>query len=127
MTKKTDDFPVLVVADGRASKVEIGPRTKDPGYPTILQFMYWDVRTAGLGAGPDSAVCAIRLTKEWYDNFIKNKVIHKWLDTYDKLLIHFEDNPHYKFGCEVCGETFNRLEDYFVHLNGHREQLNKLL
>ena len=127
MTKKVDDFPVLVVADGRASKMEIGPRTEDPGYPTTIQFVYWDVRAKGPGGGPDSALCAIRMTNEWYDNFIKGKTIHKWLDTYDKFLVYCEDSSYYKFGCDVCGDCFNSLEEYFVHLDGHKTQLNKLL
>lgn len=125
--KTTTDMPILVVTNGRSATMEIGPRMADPGYPTKLSFVYWDVQRAGEGAGPDSALCAIRLTREWYEEYMEGKEIHKWLNTYEKLLAYINTQTHYKFGCEVCGAVIDDLEAYKAHLLGHKKQLENLL
>jgi len=121
------DTPILVVTMGRAHRVEIGPRTSEPGYPTYIYFMYWDVKRKGEGRGDDTPMCAIKLTREWYENFIRGKEIHEWLNSYDKLLARFEKEGTYSFGCPVCGDTLKRLKEYRKHLEGHRNLLKDFM
>lgn len=120
--KKTDN-PILVVTMGRGHKVEIGPRVSDPGYPVHINFVYWDIQRTGMGAGADAPMCAIKLTRKWYDKYIKAKAIHEWLNTYDKLLAYFEKESGYEFGCPVCGLTLKTLDDYRSHLEEHKKLL----
>jgi len=126
-TKSAQEFPVLIVTMGRAHRMEIGPRVDEPGYPTYVYFMYWDVKRKGEGRGDDTPMCAIRMTREWYDNYIRDKTIHEWLDNYDKILARFEKDANYEFGCPVCGDTMKRLREYHEHLEGHKSLLKDYL
>jgi len=120
---KEADVPILVVTMGRGHKMEIGPRTSDPGYPIQIHFSYWDVQRTGMGAGADTPMCAIKLTQKWYNKYTKGKTIHDWLDTYDKLLAFFEKESGYEFGCPVCVLNLKTLESYQDHLAGHKKLL----
>lgn len=118
-TKKADN-PILVVIMGRSHKMEIGPRTSDPGYPTYIRFAYWDIQRTGKGAGPDTPMCAIKLTRKWFEDYIEGRVIHEWLNTYDKLLSWLAEQGSFSFGCPVCGALVPTLEQYENHLEVHR-------
>jgi len=124
--KLKEEIPVLVVTMGRSHRVEIGPRVTDPGYPTYLYFSYWDIKRAGLGAGEDTPMCCIKLTKDWYENYIEGKAIYEWLNTYDKLLNYFDKQEMYEFGCPICGETLVHISEYLKHIQTHKEALANL-
>ena len=127
--KKTE-HPILIIAEGQLHKLQIGPRPQagvplrektELGYPTFLQFTPWSRIQIGFGAG--KPLCCIELTRRWYKKYIKDKMIHKWFDTYDKLIAYFEKDTHYQFGCPVCGETISSMEEYEEHIEGHKKAL----
>lgn len=122
---KTDEISVLVVAEGNFHKIEIGPRTEDPGKATYLQFLPWDrVPEGSPGAG--GPLCCIQLNKEWFDNYTADKTLHPWLKTFGDVLKYLENNPNYRFGCPVCGALSDTIKDYQEHIDGHRTALNNL-
>ena len=123
---KVDEVPVLVVTMGRSRRIEIGPRVTDPGYPTYLSLVYWDIKRAGEGAGPDTPMCGIKLTKEWYEEYIKDKTVYDRFSTYANLLRWFDSQGDYEFACDICGDVLDSLKAYHKHLVAHIKAAIKL-
>jgi len=118
-------MPILVVTEGQTSRLEIGPRATTPGTRLFIQFTPWDAIPVG-EPGAGKPLSCILLTREWYEEYIEGKVVHEWLDSYDKLIDYFEKSPHYQFGCGVCGARLETVEGYRKHLDEHRATLKQL-